>query len=149
MTQALNLDTTNIETGEIFHRMSDEAMIDYFAIQQEANRLAQFHLGHIEMELMRRATESGATVIQGNGMKYEIKTPNEYDRSQLPALVEFLTPEQKTKCVVPAHMKEIPESHDMQQWNKAARENGGDLADGIKGLTFPGKASGKLVQTES
>ena len=142
MTQQVN------QERRIGSDLSDEALIEavWWAKEKTATDLA--HEGKLEMELMRRATERGATTIYGKDMKYEIKTPNEYDRSQLPALVEFLTPEQKLKCVVPAHMKEVPESHDMQQWNKAARENGGDLADGIQSLTFPGKASGKLVKTE-
>ena len=144
----------NTTTGEVIDRpypewkqYSDESAIHQYSFELERLEIAKAKVGRWEQELMGRAAERGATTLYGKGMKYEIKTPNEYDRSKLPALVEFLTPEQKDKCITPAYVKStpVPETHDMAQWKKAARENGGELAKRLEAATFPGKASGKLV----
>ena len=160
MAQALSLDTTNIETGQIFIDMSDEAMIDYFAIQQEANKLAQSHLGHIEMELMRRAAERGASVIYGKAMNFVIETKNETDWSKMPPVLEFLTPEEKAEAFKPEHtitVLAVPEHKEtvLAQWApkgtvmKLLRRHGDEAVAKADEATFPGKASGKLVTGEA
>ncbi len=125
----------------------DEVVVAMYAAAQQEAAEAQERAGRLEQELQRRATERGATVIHGDGMDYKIENKKEYDRTQLRPLVEFLTPIQKGKCIIPAHMKEVPEAYDMTQWNKAGRENGAELQEGLDALTFAGKAVGKLVQT--
>ena len=140
------------ETGEILETLADfddERMIKMLARYDEQLETAARRKWTAEQELQRRAAERGATVIHGKGMDYKIETKKEYDRTQLHQMVEFLTPVQLDKCFTPGHYEQVwmETKHDMQQWNKAGRENGGELQEGLDALTFPGKASGKLVQT--
>ena len=131
--------------------MTDEQLIGCKAASELDLKTALETDGKVEQELQRRAAERGAKVIHGQGMDYEIKTPKEYDRTQLPPLVELLTPIQKGKCYAKGHEEKVwvEEKYDMAHWNKAGRENGGELQEGLDALTFPGKTTGKLVASPS
>ena len=50
---------------------------------------------------MRRAEESGANTIYGNGLKFVIETKNETDWSKMPPVLEFFTPEEKDEEAEP------------------------------------------------
>jgi len=139
-------------TGEIldYFVATDEQLIEAKAASEQAVKNALSVDGKVDQELLGRAAERGATTIYGKEHNFEIKTPNDYDRTKLPRLLELLTPDEKAKCFIPAHQEtvDVPDKHDMTQWKKAARAHGGELQEGLDDATFPGRASGKLVQTE-
>ena len=146
------------ETGEILdpldemRRLSipDEQLVACLAAAKIEIEEKQELFGHLEQELHIRAAARGATTIYGKGMNYVVTTKLEYDRTRLQALGEFLTNEEFSKCYTPAHEEtvQVPDKWDMTQWKAAARRHGGELQASLDALTFPGKASGKLVQTE-
>ena len=148
---AIDFPRINIETGEHFEAMTDEALVDYLNIQQVAGEMAQNHIGHINMELMRRAAERGATTIYGKGQNFVVTQPNEYDRTKLPPLLELLDPEAKGKCFIPAHQEtvDVPDKWDMTQVKKYAKARGNEALDIVERATFAGRASGKLVTVDT
>ncbi len=129
---------------------TDEQLVGIFAAAQEEAREAQDLAGKLEQELMRRAAERRATTIFGTGINFVVTTANEYDRTQLPPLLEYLSPEEKAECFVPAHPEtvQVPDKYDMTKWKKAGRAHGGELQAGLDALTFPGRATGNLVRTD-
>lgn len=170
----MSTDQVNTETGEIYsnvlpksinrtelmHRaMSDEFLVQEleWAIRQEETVKA--NRGKVEMELMRRAAESGATTIYGKGMQFIIETKNETDWSKMPPVLEFLTPEEKAEAFKPEHnimVPAVPEHEKLipAKWavkntvSKLARRHGDEALVAIEAATFPGEKKGKLVRTE-
>lgn len=129
---------------------SDEELVTVKAGSEQAVKDAVALDGKVDQELMRRATERGATTIYGKDMNYVIETKNEYDRTKLPPFLELLNPEGKDKCFTPAHLEtvEVPDKWDMTQVKKYARARGKEALDIVEKATFPGKASGKLVKND-
>jgi len=150
----------NPETGEIFEipehwipeadTLTDEELVHAFADGKVLEQGIRDGQGKLEMELMRRATERGATTIYGKGQNFVIETKNEYDRTKLHGLLELFNPEGRDKCFTPAHLAtvEVADKWDMQQVQKYAKARGNDALAIVEQATFPGKASGKLVKTD-
>lgn len=157
----------NPETGEIHdlpteweRKYSDEAAIHQYSFELEKLEVAKAKVGRWEQELMRRATESGATTIYGQGMNFVIETKNETDWSKMPPVLEFLTPEEKLEAFKPEHTITVPEhiipEHEETipaKWAvkgtvmKLLRRHGDEAIAAADPATFPGKTTGKLIKT--
>ena len=148
-TRTVDPATGEILDGQTFEVKSptDEERIDVLAKAKEQLKSLETFVGICEMELMRLGEDRGATVIRGKGQNYVITTKKEYDRSKLPPVLELFDPEGKAKCFAEAHMEEVlvSEKWDMQQVNKYAKQAGNEALEIVEAATFPGKATGKLV----
>ena len=135
-------------TGEIVSTLTDEQFIGVLAAaQQEAKEATDRH-GMLVLEGLQRAAAIGATTLYGKSMNFVVTQANEYDRTKLPPLLELLDPEAKGKCFIPAHPEtvDVPDKWDMTQVKKYAKARGNEALDIVERATFPGRASGKLVE---
>ena len=153
----MNTEHVDQATGEIMDGQTfevtaptDEELVDELVLADKQAQNAVDYAGKIRLALIQRAEARGANTIFGKGMNFVVTAKNEYDRTKLPPLLEYLTPEEKKECFIPAHQETItvPDKYDMVKWNKAARAHGGELAAGLEAAKFPGKPTGKLVKTE-
>ena len=159
---AINEVLANPTTGEVVdENMLDEAMVTTLAEGQALEAKIHEQNGRIEQKLQQRGEATGATTIYGKGWKYVISTKNETDWANMPPVLEYLTPDEKTEAYKPEHtitvpavpeytVPEVPE-HDetvSAKWavvgtikKLAGRHGAGALAAVSQ---FPAKVSGKL-----
>ena len=142
-------------TGEILVQgvfpKEDELMVAWMAEANEEAANATIWKGKCELELMRRAAERGATTIYGKGQNFVVTKEPIVDRTQLHPLLELLDPAAGKECFIPAHTAtvDVPDKWDMVKVKKHARARGNEALTIVEAATYPGKATGKLVATES
>ncbi len=135
----------------VWERYTDEQLVGIYAAAQQEAVEAQERAGRIEQELLRRAQERAARRIQGKDMDYVVTVKEELDHTKLPPLLEYLTPEEISKCYIPGHEEIVwvETNYPRTAWNMAVRDYGGEFAEKVKEATFVGKTTGKLVQTDT
>lgn len=127
----------------------DTEFLELLAAAKATMDEAIAHHGHLDQMALQRAATAGATVLYGrDGLTYEVKTTLEYDKTKAGPVLEHFTPEEKAKCFTPAHEETIlvPDKHDMTQIKAAARRHGNEALGALEAMTFPGRATGKLVR---
>ena len=154
--------TINKETGEITNLddLDDEQFIGVLAAAEQETKESADQYGHLVMYGIQRAAARGATVLYGKGQNFVVKQDNETDWAKMPPVLEFLTPEEKKEAYKPEHtitVLAVPE-HDevvLGKWApkgtvmKLLRRHGDQAVAKADEATFPGRAIGKLVQTDA
>jgi len=144
--------TVNEKTGEItvLADLDDEALLAQHEVTSAW--LDQFTTQHGQerQEIFKRLRETGAKKLYGKGLEFEDTTGNEYDRTQIAPLMEFLTPPEKAKCKEDAHWTEpewVEDKYNMTQVKKAIKDHGKDAQAALDRITFRGTPKGKLVKS--
>ena len=142
-------------TGEVLDLpMDDEILLRVFEAVQKEVTYSTHKLGLLEQEIHRRLRERGADKIYGKGMEYEDTSKPDPNRSKIPALMEYLTPDEVVKCLAPAHWDEpkepewIEDKYDLTQVKKAIKDHGGEAQTALDAIYIPGAPKGRLVIKE-
>ena len=153
----------NVFEGELDNTVLDEAMITALAEGQALEAKIHEQNGRIEMQLQQRGEATGASVIYGKDFKYVISTKHETDWANMPPVLEYLTPDEKTEAYKPEHtisvptvpeyvVPEVPEHDEVvpAKWavvgtiKKLAGRHGAEALAAVS--QFPAKVSGKLEE---
>lgn len=145
------MNTRDGETLEVvpLSEFDDEHLLEMMARYKLESEIATRRLGTIEMEVQRRIRENGGTTLFGREQNYVMETKPEYDRTKLSPLLELFDQEGRAKSFIPAHTEtvDVPDKWDLTQAKKYARARGKEALAIIENATFPGRATGKLVDT--
>ncbi len=144
--------TVDTETREIteFQTMDDAEFLDNLAARKVMLEQRDILYGQAVQEAHRRLRETGAKKLYGNGLEYVDETKSEPNRSQIPPLMEYLTPAEIMKCKAVGHYAEpvwVEDKYDLTQVKKAMKDHGGDGQKALDNIYMPGAAKGKLVKT--
>lgn len=120
---------------------TNEELVNAWATIQEAQEELAKNKYEIELEITRRMTMDGATVLDHPTHDVTLTTTLQYDRNNLHPLRELVPPDVVAKGYTPEHevMRTVPESWNMTKV-KTWKRYGTDARRIIEEAAFPGQA---------